>query len=68
MAHNNEFSKRDLELTDRFLKSYRLEIKGDKLLTLCEGISRNWQLFSNTFKEVDVCDLNPSFGKIPKDR
>lgn len=29
-------------------------------------MSRNGVLLQNYFKKIDVCDIKPSFGKIPK--
>ena len=65
MAHNEEFSNKDIELTQKFLNLFIPNIKGDRVLTLCEGISRNGTLLSQFFNMIDVCDIKPSFGKIP---
>jgi len=68
MAHNNKFDKQDFKISNKFLEPIRFYITGDKILTLCEGMSRNGKLLENLFNTFDVCDLNPSFGDLPKEK
>ena len=65
MANNKMFHQKDQKLTKEFLDPIRYYIRGDRILTLCEGMSRNSNLLEESFNMFDICDLNPSFGDLP---
>lgn len=70
MAHNFEWSKRDLEATQRVLKpwlqSWKTTTKPKKTLDVCGGFGRNWEVYREYSQIVDLHDINPAWIDIPK--
>ena len=67
MAHGINFRTKDEELTKTFLDDHINDFNGEKVLDICGGIGRNGKLLKHHFNKIDILDLYPSFGQIPKE-
>ena len=66
MAHNSEFSCKDLELIVQFLRPFKAIISGNQVLDLAGGnLGRCHGILSKFYQTVDCYDLKPGFsGKL----
>jgi hypothetical protein len=64
MAHNKNFSRKDISITECFIDSIKQHLHGGRVLDLCGGIARCGNVLEEHFDLIDVLDLKPSFGNI----
>ena len=65
MANDEEFQKKDEELTRDFMIDIVTNFSGYRVLDICGGIGRNGKLLAEHFEKIDILDLEPSFGSTP---
>ena len=68
MANDTLFREPDYEETKNFLEGQMIGFTGKRVLDLCGGIGRNGDLLMHYFDTIDIIDLEPDFGSIPKEK
>ena len=66
MAVSTKDSVKDINDIKDFFEAIEPYLYTDRILELCAGMSRCSFAYSKSFKKVDIHDINPSFGRIPK--
>ena len=68
MAHSNDFHIKDLKAIKSFIKHFRNDLKGERLLDLCGGMGKIGSALQNRYDYIDVFDISPSFGDIEAEK